>query len=327
MFGPEISGQELLARLGGTLERAFNLAELAPHLAAIVRGGLGLRWVAVELDGQVRAVDGSADGPGIVVPLTHAGTESGRISCGPKVSGEPMSPADLDLVTTVARQAALAVHNVRQARELDESRARILAAQDTERRRLERRLHDGVQQELVALVAKIRLARNEIVRAGGRDDTLGEIQDDAYHVIDELREVAHGIQPPLLSDQGLVAAVRSRARRLPIPVTVTADVSARYDVGVEESAYFLIAEALTNVLKHAGASTANIHIGHSGDRLVVAVADDGCGIPDRPVAGSGLTGMRDRVEAVGGALVLSATPGHGTTITARFPLSSREPVG
>ncbi|MEV0678997.1 ATP-binding protein [Actinosynnema sp. NPDC050436] len=319
VFGPQVSSHELVARLGGTLERAFNPAELAPHLAEVVRGGLGLRWAAVELagpDGPVRA--GGGDDPVASVPLTHAGVVLGVVECGPKVDGAPLSAADVELVSTVARQAALAVHNVRQARELDESRSRILAAQDTERRRLERRLHDGVQQELVALVAKIRLARNEVVRSGGRDDALGEIQEDAYRVIDELREVAHGIQPPLLSDQGLVAAVRSRARRLPIPVVVDARASARYDVGVEESAYFLIAEALTNVLKHAGASGARVGIGHEEDALVVTVADDGCGLPDRP-SGSGLTGMRDRVEAVGGALSLATAPGGGTTVTARFP--------
>ncbi|MBW4718032.1 sensor histidine kinase [Saccharothrix obliqua] len=322
VFGRVVSGPELLARLGGTLERAHDPAELAPHLAAVVREGLGLRWVAVALDGPAEAVDGERAPGGERVPLTHAGTVLGVLEHGPRTDGTPLSAADRDLLATVARQAALAVRNARQARELAESRARILAAQDTERRRLERLLHDGVQQELVALVVKIRLARNEVVRAGGRDAALGEIQEDAYRVIDGLREVAHGIQPPLLSDQGLVAAVRSRARRLPIPVAVTARAGARYEVGVEESAYFLVAEALTNVLKHAHASAATVDIGHEADTLVVTVADDGRGLPDR-ATGSGLTGMRDRVEAVGGAITLTAAPGRGTAVTARFPLRER----
>lgn len=216
-----------------------------------------------------------------------------------------------------------------QAKALDASRARIVAAQDTERRRLERRLHDGVQQELVALVAKLRLARNHLYRGDPlvlADRTLTEIQDDACRIIDELRELAHGIHPSVLSDQGLVAAVRTCVRRVPLPVTFDTDnatTGLRFDISVEESAFFLVSEALTNVLKHAEATRVAIRIVREGDALVVEIADNGVGLPTESLDGFGITGMRDRTEAVGGDFELTSGP-VGTRIFARIPARTKE---
>ncbi|WP_143268761.1 sensor histidine kinase [Amycolatopsis vastitatis] len=211
----------------------------------------------------------------------------------------------------------------RQAGELAASRTRIVQAQDTERRRIERNLHDGIQQELVALVAKLRLTRNKL--PPGADQArvvLTEVQDDVYRVIDELREFVHGIHPPELTDQGLVAAVRSRARRVPIPVTVVAEPpvdAARYAIDVEESAYFLVSEALTNVLKHAHAPRATIRLALAGGFLVVEITDDGIGKPGGFREGSGLIGLRDRVGATGGSLEVTGSPDGGTTVRAQLP--------
>lgn len=349
VYGPRLSGFELLVQFGTTLEHAYDLPRLAPHLARSLQTGLNLKWARVELGGQdhpcsppVVSVAGTVTGEQATrFPLRYADQQFGMIEYGPKVEGR-FTPEDHDLVESLARQAALAVHNAdlakalglqvrevsRQASELEASRTRIVQAQDTERRRIERQLHDGIQQELVALVAKLALARNQLKRdgevAGG---TLSEVQDDAYRVIDELRELAHGIHPPVLTDQGLIAAVTSRARRLPIPVTVDcpdALRNARFGVDVEESAFFLISEALTNVLKHAQASNVTIHFGHFGGQLSVEVRDDGRGFHTGadgagPSTGLGLTGMRDRAEVVGGSLAITSSPGHGTTITARLP--------
>jgi signal transduction histidine kinase len=209
----------------------------------------------------------------------------------------------------------------RQARELAASRTRIVHAQDIERRRIERHLHDGVQQELVALVAKLRLARNRLPKGAERTGVLlGEVQDDMYRVIDELRELAHGIHPAELTDQGLTAAVRSRARRVPIPVTVLADPAldgTRHAADIEESAYFLVSEALTNVLKHARASQVVIRLTRVDGSLVVEITDDGIGIPRDQR--DGLTTLRDRIGAVGGSLEVTGGPGEGTTVRARLP--------
>ncbi|MBT2384341.1 GAF domain-containing sensor histidine kinase [Streptomyces sp. ISL-11] len=273
-------------------------------------------------------------GPRGEFPLWYGDDVLGLIEYGPKAEGR-FTPEDHHLVETLARPAALAVHNVRltaelsakvrevqrQALELDASRARIVHAQDSERRRIERRLHDGIQQELVALVAKLALARSRLHRGGDIDAELTEVQDDAYRVIDELREFAHGIHPPVLTDQGLVAAVTSCARRMPIPVTVHSDASldgVRFAENVEESAFYLVSEALTNVLKHARAGRVSIRIARGDGWLLVDVSDDGVGFPTASTRGSGLTGMRDRIEAVGGELDIVSGDGAGTTIHARL---------
>jgi signal transduction histidine kinase len=222
-----------------------------------------------------------------------------------------------------AELATRAAQVQQQAHELAASRARIVRAQDSERRRIERDLHDGIQQELVALVAKLRLARNKLPPGADQAGSmLTEVQNDTYRVIDQLRELSHGIHPPELSDQGLVAAVQSLARRTPITVTALAEPpvdTTRYATDIEESAFFVVSEALTNVLKHAHASHAAIRLSLTGESLLVEITDDGTGIPAGTDEGSGLTGLRDRVGATGGQLEIRGTPDGGTTVQARLP--------
>ncbi|MFG2143296.1 histidine kinase [Streptomyces sp. NPDC048696] len=350
VFGARPSSFELLVQCGTTLEHAYDLTRLGPQLALTLRDGLDLRWVCVRLgaDGHppfgagfagVRAADGEL--PWGEVRLRYGDDELGAIEYGSKEEGR-FTPEDQDLIETLARQAALAVHNAlltaelsrrvdevqRQACELDASRTRIVQAQDIERRRIERQLHDGIQQELVALVAKLALARNQLCRNGDTvHTTLTELQDDACRVIDDLREFAHGIHPPVLTDQGLAAAVLSKARRLPIPVTVEIDPSvssARFAPEIEEAAFFLVSEALTNVLKHARADGVTIRIDRVDGSLRLDVSDDGVGLPAASRLGSGLTGLRDRIEAVGGRLSITGRPGGGTTLCAQLTERSRE---
>lgn len=350
VFGARPSNFELLVQCGTTLEHAYDLKRLGPQLAVALREGLDLRWVRVRLGpagpGRVPFGSGSAGAdtglsPWGEVRLRYGDEVLGSIEYGPKEEGR-FSPEDQDVIETLARQAALAVHNAlltaelstrvdevqRQACELNASRTRIVQAQDTERRRIERQLHDGIQQELVALVAKLALARNQLCRNGDTvHTTLTELQDDACRVIDELREVAHGIHPPVLTDQGLAAAVISKARRLPIPVAVEVDPSvssARFAPEIEEAAFFLVSEALTNVLKHARADGVTISIARADGSLFLDVSDDGVGLPAASRHGSGLTGMRDRIEAVGGRLSIAGRPGGGTTLRAQLTERSRE---
>lgn len=238
-----------------------------------------------------------------------------------------LAVATLVIVYTVRLSAELAagVTQVQQqAHELAASRTRIVQAQDSERRRIERDLHDGIQQELIVLVAKLRLVRNKLsLGAAQADAVLTEAQDDTYRVINQLRELSHGIHPAELSDQGFVAAVRSLARRAPIAVTVIAEEpvdTTRYATDIEESVYFLVSEALTNVLKHARASQVSIQFSQAIGSLVVEIVDDGIGIPpDGFLRGSGLTGLRDRVGASDGELEITRNPDRGTTVRARLP--------
>jgi signal transduction histidine kinase len=330
VFGERVNRYQLLTTFGARLEQAVELGDLLPRLADTVHKGLDARWVRVTLP-EASAVVGEPSGPAALqVPLERGGEVVGRIDCGPKEGGYP--PDDRELLQTLAGQAATAIANVQltarlaeQVDELARSRARIVAAQDTERRRIERDIHDGAQQHVVALIMKLRLARNQFGR-GERsgEEVLDELQGDARNLLADLRELAHGIHPPVLSDQGLVVAVEARADRLPLEVRVHADAAlraGRLDAEVEGAAYFVICEALTNVVKHAAAHRAGVDLSTKDGRLSVLVHDDGVGLRNGN-GGHGLTNLRDRVEALGGRLDVSSEPGAGTSVHAELPVGA-----
>jgi signal transduction histidine kinase len=226
------------------------------------------------------------------------------------------------LVESAGTAARLALENERLAAQvraqLDEvraSRARIVEAGDAERRRVERDLHDGAQQRLVALAMRLQLAKETVSGASGLlDEATAELQT----AIAEVRDLARGIHPPILTEAGLGAAIEALAERAPQPVTV-AVTDARYPATIEATAYFVVAEALTNVARHAGATRANVAMGEQDGQLIVEVHDDGQGGAD-PSAGSGLRGLQDRLAAAGGTLTVRSPVGHGTTIRAAIPL-------
>jgi signal transduction histidine kinase len=204
--------------------------------------------------------------------------------------------------------------------DLRDARQRIIDAADAERRRIERDLHDGAQQRLVAVavtlgIAESRLATDPVSAA----PLIAQAREEAQLAVKELRELARGIHPAVLSDRGLCAALEALAARAPVPVEVTGVPTAPLRPAVEAAAYFVTAEALTNVAKYARASAAFVHLSLAGDRLRVQVRDDGVGGAD-PSAGSGLRGLRDRVDALDGDLQLHSPPGGGTTVTVEIPL-------
>ena len=209
------------------------------------------------------------------------------------------------------------------ASELEASRARIVEAGDAGRRRLERDLHDGAQQRLVSAAIALRLAQN---RAGGRDPELVELLDNAAAELAtglaELRELARGIHPALLTDRGLPGALAALAARCPIAVDVEVALEERPAPAVESAIYFTIAESLTNVAKHAGATVASVLVQQKNGSVRLEVRDDGCG---GAVAGtgSGLQGLEDRVAALGGRLALRSPPGAGTVLRADVPLTGK----
>jgi signal transduction histidine kinase len=240
---------------------------------------------------------------------------------------DPALLEDPGLVASVATAVRLTVENDRlqdevraQLAEVRESRARIVEATDTERRRIERDIHDGAQQRLVALSLAIGRARAQVGEATNPDleATLAQASNEVRAALTELRELARGIHPAILTEAGLEPAVRSLADRATVPVDLRVSLPRRLPGPVEATAYFVVSEALTNVGKHAEADSACVELAMAGDALVVEIRDDGRGGAD-PARGSGLSGLRDRVEAVGGRLETASPVGSGTTIRAILP--------
>jgi signal transduction histidine kinase len=347
VFGKRVAGEELLRAVGDVLEDTQDTRRLGETLATTIVNSLELEWVRITLRAAgsgpslpVAAVGITPDAeaaPDLLVPLVHAGGTIGQIECGPRTTGE-LSTRDEQLLATVATQAALAVTNAglaaqlearlddiaHQAAELAASRSRILQAQMAERRRIERDIHDGVQQDLIACIARLRLARNQLSRDPElAASTLVELQDHTTTTLERLRELSRGIHPLALTHHGLVAALEAQACRLPLDVTIEADARvehSRYDEEIESAAYFVICEGLTNIIKHAGTTTGRVQLGAEEDQLIIEVTDDGRGHRPGPNgSGSGITGLGDRVEALGGTLELESAIGTGTTLRAVLP--------
>jgi len=218
-----------------------------------------------------------------------------------------------------AELASLAVASAQARDDLRSSRARIVRAGDDQRRKLERNLHDGAQQRLVSLALQLRLAKAQLkTNPEGAATSLQAATDELDLALEELRELARGLHPGALTQHGLPNAVAVLGGRLPIDVQIDAPED-RFPDNVEATAYYIISEALTNVVKHARANCANVKIRRDGDILRLQVTDDGRGGAD-PAAGSGILGLRDRAEASGGTLFVVSPPSKGTTVTAQLPL-------
>jgi PAS domain S-box-containing protein len=218
-----------------------------------------------------------------------------------------------------AELVSLALDNAESRRELAASRARIIEAGDAERRRLERNLHDGAQQRLVAVSLSLRTCERKLAAGDPQAlELLERAKAELTAALEELRELARGIHPAILTDHGLVPAIEALAARAGVPVQISARLDERLPEPVEVAAYYIVAEALTNASKHARATRVQVHVSRSNGSAVVEVADDGVGSADQR-RGSGLRGLRDRVEALGGELELESPVGAGTTLTARLP--------
>jgi signal transduction histidine kinase len=205
--------------------------------------------------------------------------------------------------------------------EVTASRARLVDVFEAERRRIERDLHDGAQQRLVSLTLQLGLAKLDTPTDSPAAHSIAAAHDQAKQLMDELRQLIHGIYPQVLNDVGLAAAIQELADRIPVPVTVDAVLPARPPDHVEAAAYFVVAEALTNVVKHSGASHATVTVRQHQDQLVVHVTDDGRGGAD-PERGTGLTGLADRVSAAEGRMFLSSPEGGPTLLRLELPCRS-----
>jgi len=333
-----------LAFLAGLLRSRlarFGVAELVVELSATPAAGT-LRDalaralgdpsldLAYWLPGSGSYVD--AAGRPVSLPAEGAGRTVSRVeSAGEPVAAlihDPALDEDPELVAGVGAAAALALANERlqaelraKVEELRASRARIVQAGDEERRRIERNLHDGAQQRLLALSFSLGLAESEVPEELEKVRGLVRgVKEELGRAIEELRELAHGIHPQILGERGLAAALETLAARSPIPVKVSAP-EERLPEPVEAAAYYVVSEALANATKHARAQRVAVRLDRQNGTLAIEVADDGVGGASTS-AGSGLRGLLDRVEALDGRLYVTSPAGGGTTIRAEIPCAS-----
>jgi signal transduction histidine kinase len=342
----QLVSAEVWTGSGGVLERAASVPDRpsdrirvgAEELPVVARAHVsGNAWLQVWLPALL------ARHPERIVrvaPLAHSGELLGVVVCARRADARPFTDEEDRVLTELARQVALALHNsvldsalaaslddLRVANEeLRASRARIVAAADQSRRQIERNLHDGAQQHLVALAVKLGLAR-QLAESDTSALTamLDELRADAQQTLTELRELAHGIYPPLLMDRGLPEALRAAANRAALPTDVAADVG-RYAPEVEAAVYFCVLEALQNAGKHAGdGARVVVTLRDDGGELCFEVADDGAGFDATSGRrnGHGFVNMADRVGAVGGHLEVDSVPGRGTRVRGRLPAGGR----
>jgi signal transduction histidine kinase len=336
VYGKRATPYEVLTEFSSRVAGTYATTDVLVRMAEILAAGTGARRARVWLrvGGELRPEASWPAGEDVPSALRLAGDQlpefPGEDGFEVRHHGEllgaltvamppedPMTPAKAKLVADLAAQAGLVLRNVRLIEELRDSRRRLVAAQDEERRRLERNIHDGAQQQLVALSIKLGLAESLVDRDPSKArDLMSALRTESSEALENLRDLARGIYPPLLADQGLAAALTAQARKSPLPVTVESDGIGRYAQDVEATVYFCTLEALQNVAKYAGATKATVRLAASGGSLTFEVADDGQGFdPAATGYGTGLQGMADRLDAIGGTLTIWSAPGAGTTVT------------
>jgi signal transduction histidine kinase len=340
VYGKRATPYQVLSDFARRIGGAYASEDVLPQMARVVAAGTGAERVVVWLrvGGELRP-EAVSDGPApgaplpvqdqvmpslpdadVSVPVIYQDELLGAISIR-MPRGEPLRPAGEQLVADVASQAGLALSNAGLVEDLRASRQRLVTAQDEERRRLERNLHDGAQQDLVALSIKSRLAGATVEDLDQAREAFGELQAEASAALENLRDLAHGIYPPMLADLGLTAALNAQAAKSAVPVTVEADGIGRYPQDTEAAVYFCCLEALQNIAKYAHATQARICLRARNGTLSAVVSDDGAGYDTgRTPLGAGQRNMADRLAALGGRLEVRSEPGHGTTVTARLPV-------
>jgi signal transduction histidine kinase len=349
VYGQRATPYQVLADFAQDMAGQLDAGAALDRMASVLAGATGAVrvevWVRVGARLRPRVTWPPGAAPPAAVPLTdagglpvldatravavrHTGELLGAITLH-KPKSEPISAAEDKLLEHLASQAGLVLRNVRLTAELQAtiddlkaSRRRLVRAQDEERQRIERNLHDGAQQQLVALTVQLTLLDDAAEDPGEVRQLTGELRSGLRAALDDLRALARGIYPPLLADQGLGPALRAQAGRAPLPVLVEADGIGRYPRDAEAAVYFCILEALQNTAKYARASRAAVALSCPGSHLEFTVSDDGTGFDTATAShGTGLQGMADRLAAAGGTLRINSAPGLGTTISGRLSVS------
>jgi signal transduction histidine kinase len=341
VYGRRATPYDVLASFSKRVAGEYAIEDVLPSMARILAEGSGATRADVWLryDAELRPVaswpvssapvepiplaDGqlpSFDGVSRAAPVRHDGELLGALTI-TKARDNPVTPIEVGLLSDLATQAGLVLRNARLVEDLRASRRRIVVAQDARAKALERNIHDGAQQQLVALAIKAGLVERFV---GSDDDRVralaGDLKTGAQEALDSLRDLAHGIFPPLLAEKGLASALEVQARKATVPTTVEAHSIGRYSQDVESALYFCCLEALQNIAKYAKASAAVVRLEQKGGVLTFTVSDDGIGFdPSVNRRGAGMTNMIDRLEALGGSLRVESSPGRGTTVTGRLP--------
>jgi signal transduction histidine kinase len=337
VYGGRATPYDVLTEFSDRMSETYSTEDVLPRMAAIVADGtradrVGI-WVLVGREMQA-AASWPPESAGEETPV-DLGEGSFEVRHHDELLGaitvlmpaaDPMNPSKEKLIRDLASQAGLVLRNVRLIEELRASRRRIVTTQDERAKALERNIHDGAQQQLVALAVKLRLAegfaRTDPERTGSM---LSDLQAEANDALENLRDLARGIYPPLLADQGLPSALEAQARKSPVPVDVQARGVDRYPQEIESAVYFSCLEALQNVAKYAEASSASVELAHEDGHLTFRVTDDGRGFDATTrTYGTGLQGMADRLDSIGGTLEVTSSPGRGTIVAGRIPTPARD---
>lgn len=343
VYGRRATPYEVLTEFSGRVGDAYATDDVLGRMAQILAQGVGadVARVWLHVGGQLRSASSWPAEAAPAAPLDVRGDAlphvPGEVAVEVRDRGEllgaltvsappndPMTPAKEKLVRDLASQAGLALRNVRLVEELKASQRRIVAAQDQERRRIERNIHDGAQQQLVALTVKMRLAQSLAAKDAAKAAAmLEQMQTETQTALEDLRDLARGIYPPLLADKGLVAALDAQVRKAGVVVEILHDGVGRYPQDVEGAVYFSVLEALQNIAKYAGATHVSVRLRGGDGALTFEVRDDGRGFdPDATGYGTGLQGIADRLAALDGAIQIESAPGRGTLVTGRVPIAA-----
>jgi signal transduction histidine kinase len=344
VYGERATPYQVLSDFADRMAGAFSLEDVLQRMASILAAGTGARrvdvWLRIGRELRSAAVwpaDAPAPDPVPLVEGDRMPALSGRaramaVRHGDELLGalviekppaEPLTPTEEKLLEDLASQAGLVLRNVRLTADLQASledlrasRRRLVEAQDQERRKIERNLHDGAQQQLVALTVQLGLLERVAEDPVRVKEMAGRLQGALRDALDDLRDLARGIYPPLLADKGLAAALEAQSRRAAVSTTVEANGIGRYPQEVEAAVYFCALEALQNVAKYAEASSAIVRLRQRDGHLIFEIQDDGRGFDAADVRdGTGLQGMADRLDAIGGTLTVSSSPGEGTLVS------------
>jgi signal transduction histidine kinase len=331
VFGRRATPYQVLSKFSGRVAETYAADDVLDRMAQVLGEGVGADAATVWLrvgdrfrPGATWPADHAVDGPipASAVEVRHQGEVLGALSVLLPAS-DPITPTKEQLIRDLAGQAGLVLRNATLIEDLKASRQRLVAAQNEERRRIERNIHDGAQQQLVALAVKLKLADSLV----GKDEErahamLADLQTDTGQALEDLRDLARGIYPPLLADKGLGAALESQARKSAVPVAVETDGIGRYPQEAEAAVYFSCLEALQNVAKYADASHATVRLAQANGILSFEVVDDGRGFdPAAASRGSGLQGIADRLAALGGKMEIRSASGDGTIVAGSLPVT------
>jgi signal transduction histidine kinase len=347
VFGQRATPYEALSEFAGRMGGTYAADDVLPRMARVLAEGTGASRAVVWLKtgpeltagaswpadtgppprvamagGQPPAIAGADR----VAPVDYQGETLGALTVA-KRPGETLTPVEAKLMSDLAAQAGLVLHNIgltgqlrARLAELQASRLRIVTAQDEQRRRIERDIHDGAQQQLLAIADALAVAQSLAGQDEQRERALvGQLKAETSGTLETLRGLARGIYPPLLADQGLPAAVRAQAGKAPGPVDVSTDGVGRYPPEIETAVYFCCVEALQNAARHAPGSAVRVSLAEDGADVTFTVADDGPGFdPAAAASGTGLRNMSDRLAALGGSCQIDSSPGRGTTVAGRI---------